>query len=155
MYCKVCGFDDLSPDDFYKGNKSTCKKCRAARVITWRRNNPSKRSAIQKRYRDKNKEKQKAYYRMWYEKNGRERTSDYMDVIVEWKMNNPEGVKAIRAIYRAVARGEIVKPKKCQQCGRKTRLSGHHEDYSKVFEVVWLCSSCHKRVHSGDLKLST
>ena len=25
----------------------------------------------------------------------------------------------------------------------------HNEDYSKPLEVVWLCKSCHKRLHLG------
>ena len=64
----------------------------------------------------------------------------------------PERIKA-RAIFAAARkRGEIVKPKRCERCGKPERrgvryLEGHHEDYSKPLEVVWLCGTCHKKRH--------
>ena len=30
-------------------------------------------------------------------------------------------------------------------------MEAHHDDYSKPFEVRWLCASCHKRLHLGIL----
>lgn len=52
---------------------------------------------------------------------------------------------------RAVRRGEIVSPGKCSRCGTtEGRICGHHEDYSKPLEVVWLCNSCHGARH-GEL----
>ena len=39
----------------------------------------------------------------------------------------------------------------CAVCG-DTETEAHHEDYSKPLDVIWLCSSCHKQVHSGGVK---
>jgi hypothetical protein len=43
----------------------------------------------------------------------------------------------------AVQKGLIIKPKKCEVCELIKPLQGHHEDYSKPLEVIWLCQSCH------------
>lgn len=47
----------------------------------------------------------------------------------------------------AVARKRITKPALCEACGRPERLDGHHYDYTKPLEVVWLCKPCHGQVH--------
>jgi hypothetical protein len=53
-------------------------------------------------------------------------------------------------LRKAVKRGEIKKPARCQGCGKPKlpkRLQGHHPDYSKPLEVIWLCSGCHSARH--------
>lgn len=39
-------------------------------------------------------------------------------------------------------------PEPCAICG-KDGQHRHHPDYSKPFEIVWLCESCHHKLHSG------
>jgi hypothetical protein len=60
----------------------------------------------------------------------------------------PKDVKyyARRAVVAAVRYGRIIKPACCQDCGtpkHPQRLHGHHEDYTKALDVVWLCAKCH------------
>jgi hypothetical protein len=55
--------------------------------------------------------------------------------------------RASVAINNAVSQGRMIKPTACQGCGWTGRLHGHHEDYSKPFEVEWLCSICHGLRH--------
>ena len=43
----------------------------------------------------------------------------------------------------AVKTGTLIKPKKCEVCEEVKPLQGHHEDYSKPLEVIWLCTGCH------------
>jgi len=57
--------------------------------------------------------------------------------------------KAIRETRVAIDRGDIIKPKLCELCGKERRLGSHHEDYSKPLQVVWLCSDCHGKRHSA------
>lgn len=38
-------------------------------------------------------------------------------------------------------------PRVCQACGREGFIQAHHQDYKKPTEVLWLCSSCHKKLH--------
>jgi hypothetical protein len=61
---------------------------------------------------------------------------------------SPEKYKAQYALTNAVRLGHIVKPELCSRCGKKRRLDGHHADYSKPLEVVWLCRPCHKLEHA-------
>lgn len=61
--------------------------------------------------------------------------------------------RAQSAFTGARARGEIEKPDTCINCGshpKSRSLHGHHEDYAKPFEVIWLCVKCHSRVHAAD-----
>jgi ribosomal protein S27AE len=50
-------------------------------------------------------------------------------------------------VFQAVRDGTLIKPDVCQECGRQVLLNGHHEDYSKPRDVVWLCVRCHHRLH--------
>ncbi|HZX14944.1 MAG TPA: hypothetical protein VFF49_11170 [Thermodesulfobacteriota bacterium] len=93
-------------------------------------------------------EYRKKYYREWYTKNGRNRAPDYIEAILTWRKEHPEAFKAYCKVAYALKIGKLVKPKKCSRCNRESRLSAHHEDYLKPLDVIWLCSSCHKKIHS-------
>lgn len=47
----------------------------------------------------------------------------------------------------AVKEGKLLKPNFCENCGEKKDLQGHHEDYSKPLDVIWLCFLCHCKRH--------
>ncbi len=53
--------------------------------------------------------------------------------------------KARYLMGRALLSGEL-KRKSCEKCGAK-KTDGHHPDYSKPLEVVWLCRKHHKAAH--------
>jgi predicted Zn-ribbon and HTH transcriptional regulator len=59
----------------------------------------------------------------------------------------PHKQRARELLRSAVVRQNVVKPTKCEECGWEGILHGHHTDYSKPFEVRWLCSICHGIVH--------
>jgi len=67
---------------------------------------------------------------------------------------NPEKVKARSIISVAVATKKIDKPANCQECSSTGRIEGHHMDYDKPLEVVWLCTPCHRMLHDSKLTLS-
>lgn len=54
-----------------------------------------------------------------------------------------------RAVYRAIKRGEIKKPKRCERCTGKPKrfLHAHHADYSKPLSVEFLCELWHGKEH--------
>lgn len=71
------------------------------------------------------------------------------------KRNSHEAVR--KQVHYAVRRGWLVKPSRCPQCGvsvRSTQMHGHHVDYSKPLEVLWMCGRCHKGEHKRLERLS-
>lgn len=54
--------------------------------------------------------------------------------------------EATRRYRKAVLSGEIVAGE-CCVCGSTKRIHGHHEDYSRPFDVVWLCPIHHSWRH--------
>lgn len=48
-------------------------------------------------------------------------------------------------VKRMVASGEIIK-KPCAVCG-KEKAQGHHEDYNKPYDLIWLCARHHQDRH--------
>ncbi len=68
--------------------------------------------------------------------------------IKRYKQRHPEKRRAHGIISQRVARGKLIKPQNCQMCQVfSLKLEGHHEDYSKPLDVMWLCRTCHKRIH--------
>lgn len=55
--------------------------------------------------------------------------------------------KARLAVQYAVKVGKIERPDRCEDCGRDRPLQGHHEDYDRPLDVVWLCRPCHVDRH--------
>lgn len=51
---------------------------------------------------------------------------------------------ARQKLYRAL-KNNLIKRKKCW-CG-ETKVFGHHNDYSKSLEVIWLCRTHHANLH--------
>ena len=49
---------------------------------------------------------------------------------------------------RRLRAGWVTRGGACSRCGSTTLIDGHHEDYSKPLEVVWLCRcACHRAHH--------
>lgn len=133
-------------------SKEYSKKCWA---------DPEKRKKNQEKLKEwklKNPDHYKNWY--WTSEKGRPKKLLYRK---EWVKKNPEYAKnnlniqkirypekhKARSILRtAVHQMKIVKPKVCQSCMKeKNRIEGHHEDYNKPLEVIWLCVGCHKKLH--------
>jgi hypothetical protein len=47
----------------------------------------------------------------------------------------------------AVRDGRIKRQEFCSECGSTKKVEAHHDDYSKPFDVRWLCEVCHKEWH--------
>lgn len=66
----------------------------------------------------------------------------------QWKMKDPERYRAQNVVHRAVKSGKLIRGP-CVVCGALNG-DGHHEDYSKPLDVVWLCRACHNRHHRDE-----
>jgi hypothetical protein len=107
---------------------------------------------------------EKRFDRKQYEKENRAKINKYKR---EWRkndrLNNPEKVKEqdirhrelrkdkqiiINKVQWAVESGKIKKPTNCECCQKPSnKLEGHHKDYSKPLDVIWLCPPCHGYTH--------
>lgn len=52
---------------------------------------------------------------------------------------------AKRMVEALVNSGDMIK-QPCEKCG-EVKVVGHHPDYAKPLEVVWLCQKHHSEVH--------
>lgn len=64
----------------------------------------------------------------------------------EYRISNPEKYAAHTLLNNAVRDGRVYKPNSCSICNKftpKRGLHGHHEDYYKPLDVIWVCVECH------------
>lgn len=150
--CFKCG--GVKPlDDFYRhsrmadGHLGKCKDCAKADAKKTRADNLG-------------------YYRE-YDRNrfqhDMERRSFQLDQMREWAKNHPEQIAVLNkqwiarnpdkhychtVLNYAVRAGKLTKRTSCQSCGTSgVKIHGHHHDYTKPLDVMWLCAICHLKQH--------
>lgn len=104
--------------------------------------NKKERNEWYQEYRKKNIEKLRKYKRL-YNKKWRLLFGYHNEI--NSKKRYPEKAKAQHLLQRAVKIGKI-KRGNCRDCNQPN-AQGHHPDYSKPLEVVWLCPVHHSREH--------
>lgn len=122
MACRYCNAEEY---EYYVSDARACKPC----IRTRAREN-----------REKRIEKYRAYDR---ERGNRQTLED----LQRYRQENPEKYRARSAVSNALRGGRLTKPDYCSSCGAKAVLHGHHDDYSRPLDVVWLCTLCHKARH--------
>jgi hypothetical protein len=55
--------------------------------------------------------------------------------------------RAWHKIGKATQKGVLVRPRYCQYCYLECKTQGHHLDYLRPLEVIWLCPQCHTDEH--------
>ncbi len=56
--------------------------------------------------------------------------------------------KSHSIVHYAIKKGLLVRPDNCSECGSAAKkIEGHHENYHKPLEVIWLCKVCHRNKH--------
>lgn len=148
--CKSCE-RKKSANDFYVSNLTRCKECVKASV---RANRAARaeyyRAYDRKRYRDDPKRKEAARRSAASDAGKRSR-----DRATAWsRENEPEKWKARNAVSNAIRDGKLERGTECYFCGGDERLQAHHEDYQHYLDIVWLCASCHGKLHTikGDFR---
>lgn len=63
----------------------------------------------------------------------------------KWSKNNRFKRNAHRKLSYEIKIGRVIRMP-CEICGNK-KSHGHHEDYSKPLDVIWLCSIHHGERH--------
>ena len=111
------------------GLHSHCNPCNREGVALWRKRNSG---YIKKYYLKKRVKKLR------------------MANLIKYKNKNKDKIKAWTKFRWELSQGRIKKPDSCSACGMYTRsrnLHGHHSDYSKPCDVIWLCNICHTNLH--------
>ncbi len=166
--CNCCGLNKKL-SEFAKhcrsrdGHKSTCKSCikeksletaeeRRARDREKYRQNPEKYREASKEYQRNNREKVREQKRKYASKNREKLLSKnraYNKSHPELKRKRytayPEKSKARMLLAHAIRDG-CIKREPCEICG-DIKSEGHHDDYSKPLDVVWLCRKHHCERH--------
>ncbi len=52
----------------------------------------------------------------------------------------------------AITHGIIQRPKSCEACGKFCQPNAHHPNYTNPFRIIWLCRSCHKKIHGNGIE---
>lgn len=149
--CKYCK-TDKPVDDFYQssirkdGKSGNCKECIRARV---RANRADKIEY----YREFDRQRANLPHRVEARKEyaqteqGKERLQAGKNA---YHKRYPARYVARNAVNNAVRDGRLHKPSQCESCSNETALHGHHCDYNKPMDVMWLCDPCHKQWHRNN-----
>lgn len=151
--CKDCGVhkpltDYYAHSAMSDGHLSSCKECVKSRVKLHRekniervrkydRNRPNHKERVQKTLERERQKKKDPEYRAKIAAQKR-----------EWQRKNAEKRAAHVLLNNAVRDGRV-KKLPCVVCGSELS-EGHHEDYTKPLEVVWLCRKHHAEAHKTD-----
>ncbi len=142
LICKTCG-EEKPLDAFYRqksvlGRQRSCVECVIARV---------------KKYRAENLEYIKEYDRQRGQLTERKAANRIRakgrndDSRTRWIAGNKERRSAHITLRAGMRSGKVTRPKTCERCGDEKKLHGHHEDYSRPLDVMWLCHDCHGARH--------
>lgn len=142
-----------SIDDFYRHSKMAdghLNKCKECTKVDVNKNRAANLEYYQEydRNRFQNDPERRAFQldqtREWMRNN----PGKLAEVQSQWKARNPEKRQCHLSLASAIAKGTVVKSASCQSCGTSDgRIHGHHPDYTKPLDVMWLCASCHFRQH--------
>lgn len=163
--CSRCK-EEKSATEFNKdsgrkdGLRSQCKSCRSVSYKTCEQKYPGRLAAQRKWYYKNHKEEIAKQHKEHIQANKEKiakRQKEYRQTpagkaaqqkeAARRRRKFPEKIKAGHVVDNAVRYGQLVRPTICSSCLREKFVEGHHPDYSKPFEVEWLCKKCHVEVH--------
>jgi len=113
----------------------------------WEKRNPER---VQELYRQK-LERDKEKYRLKVEATGR-KVGERPPALTPSERQrrhfekNPVRAAAMKIYKYAIRHGQLVRGP-CAVCGTTEGIDGHHTDYTKPLNVVWLCKPHHREEH--------
>ena len=146
--CKYCKTDKPMVD-FYQstirkdGKSGNCKECIRSRV---RANRAAKIDYYREFDRDRANLPHRVQARKEYQATEQGRITTARAKEAHY-YRYPNRSAARNAVNNALRDGRLFKPSDCESCNDATVLHGHHCDYNKPMDVMWLCDPCHKQWH--------
>ena len=153
--CIICGKEYLAHKN--KKHPICSEKCRKKYVYL----NKGLKEKRKKQYLD-DLEKNREYRRKY----ARTHKEEAIKRVNKWNKENPDKVKVNKKNWynkhfeeikpkidaRTKAYRKIdINGKNCQICGSNEDLQRHHQDYTKPYEVIIVCRTCHTKIHRGGI----
>lgn len=69
----------------------------------------------------------------------------------KWEDKNKNKKKVQNMVKNAIVSGKIIRTKICSICCAEGIIQAHHKDYTKPFDITWLCRKCHNDIHKEDM----
>jgi len=136
--CRKCG--NVKPlAAFYRdknsigGHRWNCKECHRRQMVGYYREYAERHRAAVSSWAERNPERKQA-------------------VNDAYRRRHPDRQAARRQLQRAIRAGRISRGP-CAVCGTTVDIHGHHEDYSKPLDVIWLCGRHHREYHAGQIQI--
>ncbi len=83
--------------------------------------------------------------KQWAKDNPEKHKAYQVKATKKWISRNPDKYKAHYMVNNAVRAGKMTRAAVCERCNTEGKTEGSHDDYSKPFEVEWLCRPCHRK----------
>lgn len=148
MHCNQCNVSK-GPEEFYASNHKCCKECVKERARVHRQENLERVRAYD-RMRASMPHRVAARVAYQQTDQGRQALSRARQ---SYKTRRPERRAAHVALGNAVRDGRLIPWPVCAVPACCGRPHGHHPDYSRPLDVVWLCDKHHKEVHAMERDL--
>ncbi|WP_201595398.1 hypothetical protein [Psychrobacter vallis] len=148
QYCK----NSKPTDDFYQssirkdGKNGSCKECVRAKVRANRAKNIDHYLEFDRK-RANNPDRVQARKDYQLTERGQQKASAAKRAYAE---RNPLIRQAHNAVNNALRDGKLARASCCETCQSEAELHGHHCDYNKPLDVMWLCDPCHKAWHKDN-----
>jgi hypothetical protein len=142
MKCRICGESNYK--NFYSSNKSRCKECVKFSARKYREDNKEKVMEYDRNRPNKEERVKKNIDRI---RSDPEKLKKYRDQQMDYVKRNRHKSNARQKLARALLKGKVKRANNCEHCGIEDNIQGHHYDYNKPLDVIWLCSKCHANEH--------
>lgn len=144
MEHKVCSkcLQNKPITEFYRNKdkvRPDCKSCVKDRVANYRNSDEGKSKIKQYNESPKGKERMRRFDK-----------SEKRRILRKNAVKNKFKIAVRNKLQYAVKSGKIIKPERCSICNTKDIIHGHHDDYNKPLDVIWVCKKCHDNIHKGD-----
>ena len=162
MQCTKCGNFKLATLEFWARNswcflglRSICKECdkKIRETKEYKEYHKAYRNTEKQKARVKEYKKRTADTKVWENRRNysRNRAKEYRKKNKE-KIRERNNARREKNNIEKRARNRAKKLeliwKSCPICGRQGKITLHHPDYNKRYEVILCCDCCHKRIHA-------